>query len=301
MGCLLYIAIFAGIAYALRPWMVPYEAAGFGPWPGLVAAASLTLAAGSLWELLRRLFTGSDPRADMLARAERGEVPEADGPMIAAGKVRAAAGTLKAPLSGVACVAYVYRMYIETRTPKNHRGSQPVYWGYASRPFMLDTATRALRVMAVPQLDDAAVRREASEDRARARQFVHATTFDETNEALGMLGVVGSAFSAVNTLYTDDDGEIRRDWKLGNANADPDTLLLEETVLPVGTQVAVTGTWSIERNALVSSPESPLKVSTGTIDAVSSESLPVGNVGTVIWLLATAAIGAGIVWAAKLL
>jgi hypothetical protein len=301
MGCLLYLAIFAGIAYGIRPWTAPYEAAGFGPWAGLVAAAFLTLAAGTLWEFLKRLFTNTDPRANMLARAERSEVPEADGPLIATGKVRATAGVLKAPLSGIACVAYFYRLYTETRDQDNYRNPQPVYWGYASRPFTLDTQTRALRVMAVPQLDDAAVRLNTAEDRARARHYASVTTFEETHAALGMLGAVGSAFSMANALYTDDDGDIRRDWKLGGINGDLNTLLLEETVLPVGAQVTLTGTWSVERNAIVSSAEAPLKVNTGGVDAVSSGSLPVGNLGTLIWLLATAAIGAGIVWAAKLL
>jgi len=301
MGCLLYIGIFAGIAYAIRPWTAPYEAAGLGLWPGLVAAAFMTLAAGTLWELLKRLFTGSDPRADMLARAGRGEVPDADGAIVAAGKVRAAGGALTAPLSGTACVAYMYRMYVETRDRENYRGSQPAYWGYASRPFILDTQTRALRVAAVPQLDEGAVKLNTPEDRARARRYVSMTTFEETREALGMLGVVGSAFSMVNALYTDDDGEIRKDWKLGSANANAESLLLEEIVLPVGAQVTLTGTWSVERDAIVSSVASPLKVGTGNLNAASSSALPVGNVGTVIWLLASAAIGSAMVWAAMLL
>jgi hypothetical protein len=301
IGCLLYIVIFAGIAYGIRPWTAPYEAAGLGLWPGLAAAAFLTLAVGTFWEFLKRLFSGKDPRAEMLERARRSEVPETDGPVIASGKVRAAAGALKAPLSGTACVAYLYRMYVETRDQENYRRSQPMYWGYASRSFILDTQTRALRVMAVPQLEDEAVKRNAPEDRTRARHYANMTTFEETNAALGMLGVVGSAFSMVNALYTDDDGEIRRDWKLGGINANPETLLLEETVLPVGAQVTLTGTWSGERNAIVSSAESPLKVSTGSVDDMRSGALSVGNVGTVIWLLVTTAIGAGIVWAATLM
>jgi hypothetical protein len=300
MGCLMHIVTFALVAYALRPWTLPYEAAGWGPWPGLLAAGFLTLATSTLWELLKRLAQDGDPRADMLARAERGELPQTDGPVVASGRLRAASGTLKAPLSGVDCVAYVYRMFIETNSPENFRDSQPVYWGYASRPFTLDTQTRALRVMAVPQLEDAAQRLDSAEDRERARHYASTTAFEETFEALGMLGVVGTVLSVAGTLYSDEDGEVRRDWKLGGASANLDTLLLEETVLPVGAQVTLTGTWSVARNAVLSSAQGPLRVSTGTFDAVRPGSLPVGNLGTVIWLLAFAAAGAGILWGAKL-
>lgn len=299
MGCLLYIAIFAAIAYGIRPWTAPYEASEWGVWPGVVAAVFFTLAVGSLWELLKRLFTGRDPRAEILARADNDEVPDADGLMVASGRVRAAAGVLKAPLSGADCVAYFYRMYYETvDKDADERNTVAVYSGYASRPFIVDTRIRALRIMAPPQMDDPAARRMAPENIARAQQYVAATQFEEKS---GLLGGVASAFSVVNALLTDADGEYRKDWKLAGESRGPASLVLEENVIAVGDTISLTGMWSVERAAVVSGVGVYLTVTHGDIKAAGAARLPPGNVATGIWLLVTTAIGAGIVWAATLL
>ena len=71
MGCLMYIVIYAGIAYVLNVWMAPRTGADMTQLAVFVAAGFLTLAAGTFWELLKRLITGHDPRAELLARRTR--------------------------------------------------------------------------------------------------------------------------------------------------------------------------------------------------------------------------------------
>ena len=103
--------------------------------------------------------------------------------------------------------------------------------------------------MAVPRLADEATRLASPDDRARARQHVAATRFEEVGADL--LGALGTAFERVGEMFADDDGESRRDWRRKGDDRDPESLLLEETVLPVGATATAAGWWSTDRQAVV--------------------------------------------------
>ena len=179
-----------------------------------------------------------------------------------------------------------------------HEGSRrreivPVYWGYARRPFTVDTRIRALRIQAPPQLDAPAARCATPNDVARARQYIATTSFDEKT---GLLGGLGSVFSIMNALSMGDNAEYRKDWKLAGSQQDPETLLLDETVIVVGSTITLSGMWSVERGAVVPAAGAHLVVTNGSRNFINAGKLPVGNRGVVIWFLATTAIGAIIVW-----
>lgn len=87
----------------------------------------------------------------------------------------------------------------------------PVYWGHAARPFAIDSPAARFRVLAVPLLLDAVTHRDGVVVVERARQLVAATRFEEVE--LGVLGAAGTALQLASTLFSDDDGEARRDWK----------------------------------------------------------------------------------------
>lgn len=295
-GCLLYLVLYAGLALGAYLWLLPRTPSDFALAAALAAAVFLTLAAGVLWELLKRLLTGEDPRAAMLERNERGEVPASDGPVAAQGKVRATSGLLKAPLSGVDCVAYFYRMADET-TSHDHgyrrRNIRPVYWGIACRPFTLDTKLRALRVMAMPQLDDPLLRLAAPEHITKAREYIAATSFEEQ---AGVHGALSSAFTMTHAHFSDDDGDYRKDWKSSGEARDPGSLRLDEVVIAEGDEISLSGMWSVERVAVVSSVSAPLKLTKDLTQLGRAGMLPVGNWGTLIWLIVTTALGAACLW-----
>ena len=297
-GCLAYLALFGALAAALDRWSAPRTVAELRPWLGTAAAFCFTMSLGALWGLVAGLVNRGGSRVAILERAAAGVLPDQDGVTVVTGTVRAAAAPLLAPLSGTPCAAYSYRMFYEQRNPRNHTEEVPVYWGLASRPFLVDTRTRAVRVMAVPWLVDDPVRRTGADAVLRARQVVAATRFEE---ASGMLGALGTALSTVRVLFNDDDGEHRADYKAAGTTRDPETLLLEETVLSVGATASLAGTWSADRGAVVpgSSTGGGVTVSTGSVDALlrRSSQVPPSSASGLVVAVVFGALGAAILWA----
>jgi hypothetical protein len=212
----------------------------------LLSSVLLALGLASFWGLLRGHGRGEQSRDALLRRARAGTAPTRDGPIIASGTVRALSSPLAAPFSGAPCVSYLYRMYY---TVSGRQGAQevPVYWGIASRAFALDGSTSSVRVLAVPELRVLVETRKDPAAVERARRLVAGTTFEERT---GPLGAVGSALQMVEVLFTDDDGEVRRDWSNGERR-EPADLILEERTLSVGVVASAYGHWSAERRALV--------------------------------------------------
>jgi hypothetical protein len=100
-------------------------------------------------------------------------------------------------------------------------------------------------------------------------------------------------------IFTDDDGEARRDWRRSGDETDPSDLILEEAVLPVGAQASVHGTWSAERGAIVAGgdPSAAFGVSAALGPAENlGDTLPHSTVAYVVTATISTALGAGMVW-----
>jgi hypothetical protein len=190
-------------------------------------------------------------------------------------------------------------MFFETRTHKGRREEVPVYWGLASRPFIVDTRARAVRVMAVPWIVDEPSRLSGADAVLRARQYIDATRFEE---ASGRIGAVGTAISTVRVLFGDADGEHRADYKSTGTERDPGTLLLEETVLPVGASASVAGTWLASRGAIQpgSGAGGGVTVTTGPVEMLLARSsqLPASTTNSLVFAIVLGGLGAALLWAA---
>jgi hypothetical protein len=264
------------------------------------AALFLTIGLSNFWSLLRGYGQGSASRAAILERARAGEAPQTDGPIVTTGVVRAEGQTLRAPISGVECVAYQYRLYTSQWLPGRRHVESPIYWGYACRPFRIDSPRQAFRVLAVPQLGDAATKQTSSEARERAKSYV-ATTRYEVKQA--MLGIASSVAAMVGSIVTEPSGDVRRDWQAEGVTIPIETLLMEETVVPVGATVSVSGRWSAERRAIVPGElgEGQLGVTlvTGAADRLGREGaaeLPSSSLSVAVGGVALVAVGAALVW-----
>jgi len=298
-GCFPTLALWAALGALHYRLMTP----AVEPMPrlGIAAISGMLLALGllSFWGLLRGHGRGEASREALLRRARSGQAPSQDGPAMASGTVRALAAALTAPLSGEACVGYLYRMFYETRDADG-RHEVPVYWGFASRPFALDSSTVRMRVLAVPRLLLPAERRDGPEAVARARRLVAETGFEAAR--FGGLAPAATALEMAKVMFTDDDGEARCDWKSGEEGRDPQDLILEETVLPVGAVASAFGAWSAGRGALVAQdaaagvvavsvvlgpPEGLLQQDTGAPASVGSY---------LVSAIVLTALGIGLVW-----
>ena len=76
-----------------------------------VSAGFLSIGLITLWRLVWRYGRGEGSLTTMLRRSRAGEAPVDGRVMIATGRVSALSAPLTAPLSGVACVAYRYRIF----------------------------------------------------------------------------------------------------------------------------------------------------------------------------------------------
>jgi hypothetical protein len=206
LGCLAFLALWALLAAAHYRVMTPAVLGDLRLWLALASALLLALGLLSFWHLARGYGRGDASLAAVMRRAAVGEVPPAGGPVVASGVVRALGAPLVAPLSGIDCVGYWYRMYYLSRSRDefNRPVEVPVYWGHAARPFAIDSPATRFHVLAVPLLLDQATPRKGDAMVERARQLVAATRFEDVE--MGVLGAVGAALQHANTLFSDYDG-----------------------------------------------------------------------------------------------
>ena len=304
-GCFVWLAVYAAVAAALHRYMAPHVVEDARLWVALGAGVFIALGLSNVWQLLMGYGSGDDSRDAQLARAAEGRMPSADGPAVARGTIRALGTPLRAPISGVECVSYMYTMFYEARVGTNTKRIRvPVYWGHASRPFVVDTPAQQVRVLAVPRLLDGAARLHADEDVARARAYVAAAAFEEVGD--GLVNAMGSVGEIVAAIFGDEDGEERKDWARAEKR-DPDTLILEELALAVGQDASVSGNWSVARQALVTSvadrEAEPVTVTRGSVERLTGVqgTLPHSRLSVAITAILLIALGAGIVWAAAAL
>lgn len=296
-GCLSLVINFALLGVVTYTLMAPLRPAGLRLGMALVSALLLTLGLRSFWSLAWGEH-GAKSLETLIRRARKGEPPQDGEPVVADGVVRPLASALTAPLSGVPCAAYWYTMYYLGRSSRGSRRpiEVPVYWGYACRPFAIDSSVARLRVLAIPLLHADAEPRQGPDAIERARQLVKTTAF----EPVAPLATLGAIFELARDTFSDEDGEARRDWKREGDERDPETLLLKETLLPVGAAASVHGLWSAERGAIVSEG-SALGTAVSVVLGRSEKLKGVPGVGhsTRAYLVTATlltALGIGLVW-----
>lgn len=303
LGCLAHLAVVAVLTAVIDRATGAQVAPVLRPWAGLVAATLLVLGVSNVLQLLRGYGQGDAARGTLLARATTGEPPADGGPMLVTGTARADGALLHAPLSGVQCVAYQYRLFQKLRVSASSGGRQvvPIWWGLACAPFFVDAGGRAVRVAAMPQLvdDPSAAKTEALID--RAREYVRSTRFEETSG----LGVASSIATMVSEFGSEQSAGFRYDWHRAGSTLDPADLHFEETVLGPGAEISVAGHWSPEHRALVPEPGgvggSPVKAATGGPQALlgQTSALPSSAISVAVFGVLLLALGAALVWAAS--
>jgi hypothetical protein len=297
-GCVALLATVVVASAAAFRLMTPAVPADARPWLALVSGGLLALGLQSFWSLARGYGRGDASRASLLRRAERGEPPPGEGPHIASGRVRALGAPLVAPISGTICVAYVYSMYDTAAGAGGRRRRVPVYWGYASRAFAIESSATRTRVLAVPQLLMGANKLQGDDAVRAARAFHDRTRFEP---AAPVLGPLGSVLEMASQAFTADTGEARQDWSRVGDLRDPAELVLEETVLPVGASASAYGHWSAERDALVpqlgASPPA-VSVALGPPESLTPArgGVPHSPAAYLVTATLLTSLGAGLVW-----
>ncbi|HSP15256.1 MAG TPA: ankyrin repeat domain-containing protein [Thermoanaerobaculia bacterium] len=222
-------------AYFRAPldWMVPVAA-------GLlmaVAFGSLLNAIGSAVEALR---SGRDSAVSTVI-----EPPKDGETLTVAGHIRAIGSSLRAPFSGKPAILYSYEVqHFDTRP--NGSGVVKDYNGFALTPSAIDSPRGPIRILGFPMLEGFAKELIDSDlARSNAATYVRSTRFSD----MGALQI-GALYREMKDLMTDDDGQVRKDWKTGDETDFSDKNLYEQIVSP-GEQVCVVGRYSAEKRGVV--------------------------------------------------
>lgn len=301
-GCLGMLAAWAGLALGIHLWLGARVDQTMRPVIGIASGLFFTLAAFSLWTVVSGRGRGEQSRAAILERTKSGRLPTEDGIAAYQGTTRPATAPLHAPISGTPCVAYFYRMYetVYTGGGANKRNEVPHYWGFGCVPFFVDTRSSAVRVLAMPQISGEAVPLDDPAAVARAQAWITSNPFEN---AAGIGGMFATVYEIVSDVMT-ERGDMRRNFRQTDTARPAASLRLEESVVPVGATVTVSGAWSTRLHAIVPGSAIDVPDATGTSVIVTTgdapgalSGVPTSTAYNIGFTLVAAAIGAGIVWA----
>jgi hypothetical protein len=172
-----------------------------------------------------------------------GERPQDGEPITAVGRIRATGETLHAPFSGRAAVCYSYDIKDPAGTNKSRTNN---YAGFALTPSSIDTPSGAIRLLGFPVLEGFA-KEQLHSDVAmiNARSYIASTQF------LDMSGMpLTTVFREMKEIFTDDDGQVRKDWRMGDDPHLHGKQLFEQIVEP-GTEVCAIGRYSTQKGGIV--------------------------------------------------
>lgn len=229
LALLLWVALVA--TYAGITWSRFHDqvmAIGVGVLGGTFASILIGSAYG--------LIQGIRDRA-AIKRAQK-SAPRSDGRLeSASGPIHALETVLEGPFTGSRYVAYEYNV-------KNMQAERSDFAGFALTPCAIETSTGPVKILGWAPLDNF-VNREKEIDRERGTSYLESTS----SEPLGMM----NALSMVSTLLADDDGTIRKDYRIADSLVDLESRRIVEKGIEEGATVTALGVWSASKGGFVPS------------------------------------------------
>lgn len=230
-----------GCGLLLALWIVLVGAYGYVAWPKihkLMPTAMIGVLGGTFATMLVSsflgLFTGARDRS-ALRRAMNG-APFEDGRIEAAsGGVRALGAPIESPFTGRSCVAYEY----DVKQPDEE---QSEFAGLALAPSAIDTPRGSARLLGWAMLDQCPSAPRKSIDLSRGTAYLQSAMF----ERLGLPNML----SVLGELVAEDDGAIRKDFRIGAESIQLEGRTITERIVPVGATVTVLGRWSAAQQGL---------------------------------------------------
>jgi Ankyrin repeats (3 copies) len=224
-----------GCAFGLVLWLGLVGVYGYVAWGKVhepIPAAMVGVLGGTFAAMLVSsfvgLFTGAGDRG-ALKRAIASEPPRDGRLEAAAGSIRPFGAPLHAPFTGRPCVAYEYNV-------KNRDAGRSDFAGVALAPCAVHGHQGPARILGWSVLDPFGNSGRDEIDLARGKAYLESATFEKLSLA-SMLSVLGA-------LLADDDGSIRKDYRIAEGPPDLEGKKIEEKIVSVGAQVTILGRWS---------------------------------------------------------
>ena len=232
---------------------------------------------------MRRVRRAMEPAGFM------GEQP-ADGESIAvSGHIRPLGMPLTAPFSHKRAVLYNYDVEHPETSSRGNTGPAKDYSGLALTPSVIDTTHGQVKLLCFPQLEGIQKEVVFGDDALQnATEYIRTTQWS----SMGMNPV--QMYREVRDMLTDDDGQIRKDFKVHGCEDLQRATLMEEVVEP-GAQVFAFGKWSAEKRGIVPDQGIPAKLVVGDASHVL-KTLRGKVIGGIIIALVFAAVVNGILY-----
>ena len=258
-GCAIIVIFFGALFAAYLTFFTRYF-----EWPGNLIAAGFGAVFGGVGisSIASLFWTWRDLRA--FRRAARRE-PPVDGQLAAvAGAMRPLGAPLTSPFSGAPCVAYEYEVMSQERVRRGQSASRPCdIAGFAMTAAAIETPHGGVRLLGFPILDEFPKEHGDARARARAEQYAAATTF-EASQGLRAFKLIAEFDDAL----ADDDGVVRKDFRLTEGPIPFDRRTLNERVVRPGQPVCALGRYDASKRALVPRGTTLNRLWPGTLDDV---------------------------------
>lgn len=209
------------------------------------------------------------------------------------------------PFTRQPCVFYsysVYRWVWRGTGESSERQKDTDYSGMWLIPSYVETPSGRVKLLAVPLPKGFEQSTFKYSDRTRevyerAFRFIQATSFEQIGEP--SLTKAGEMFELVKGIVTDEDGFLRQDLQFSEQEFDLRSHILEETVIPAGEAVGLSGVWSADRGGVVTDlSQSAAEVFRGSPETVIRTAQREGWKKTLVgaFLLSAVVLILGVFW-----
>ena len=244
-GCLISLLIlaacFGGYWYLLHGRIEP---PAFW-WATGIASFFMWISVGALQTAVTSARDASRVSGESSFGGYGGEQFEDGETVTVVGHIRAVGSSLRAPFSGNPAVLYSYDIDHISRG-NNDTNEVKDYSGFAMTPCAIDSPHGSIRLLGFPLLEGFP---KGSFDTEAGRRNAHA--YLESTPLKDMQGFhPGMIYHEIKELLTDDDGHLRKDWKM-TEDRDLSGKHLQEQLVAPGDQVCAIGRWSAAKHGLV--------------------------------------------------
>jgi uncharacterized protein len=175
-----------------------------------------------------------------------GERPKDGQVLTVVGHIRATGGsTLEAPITRRPAVLYGYDISHQSRSSDGGFHAAKDFAGFALAPSVIDSRMGPMRLLGFPNLEGFPKEEVADPDVARVNEYIAATPFQDMSGFNPL-----ALYREIKELMTDDDGQLRKDWRMSSGEVTEDHDISEQVVTP-GEQVTAIGRYSAAKQGLV--------------------------------------------------
>lgn len=258
-GCSFLLFAWAAAAAAYWSWLHQRFDAPANIWVPVIAGLFMAMVVGMIRTSFEAIGDVGRVKRAMEPAGFTVEQPKDGENLAVAGHIRPLGAPLTAPFSHKRAVLYSYDVEHPGVYRRNsNSGPTKDYSGLALTPSVIDTPRGQIKLLCFPQIDDSTKEVVFGPDALdRAHDYVRSTQWNE------MTGFnPAQIYREVREMLTDDDGQIRKDFKIHGCQDLSGATLMEQVIEP-GAQVFAFGRWSEAKRGLVPDQGVPARLVVG--------------------------------------